>query len=187
MGLFDKVKTQANSLSSGLGDVTSKISGDILSSSKENAKLLAIKADIASIDGQLEIAYTEIGKKYVENLIDNGGESELNIQDTLKYIEPLLEKKSKLENEAIAIEKELKDQILMQEKQIFQKEFDSEKSKLDKALKMDVISQEEYDIKIEKSKLKLDNFDNIRKVKKQYEMELINEDEMNVKLSELGV
>ena len=150
MGLFDKVKTQASTLSSGIGDAASKIGGDVLSSSKENAKLVAIKADIASIDGQLEIAYKEIGKKYVDSLLAKSDGFEAGIQKTLSYIEPNLEKKIELENESIEIEKALKDQILMQEKAIFQNEFDEEKAKLDKALKMDVISQDEYDKKIHK-------------------------------------
>ena len=73
-----------------------------------------------------------------------------------------------------------------EEKDIFQREFDAEKSKLDKALKMDVISQEEYNEKLSKESLKLENFDQIRKVKKQYEMDLISKEEMTSKLLVLG-
>jgi len=186
MGLFDKVKTQASTLSSGLGDAASKIGGDVISSSKENAKLAAIKADIASIEGQLDLAYKEIGKKYIDNLLAGGDSFESDIKATLAYIEPSLEKKIALEDESIEIEKALKDQILMQEKDIFQREFDAEKSKLDKALKMDVISQEEYNEKLSKESLKLENFDQIRKVKKQYEMDLISKEEMTSKLLVLG-
>lgn len=187
MGLFDKVKTQASTLSSGLGSVATKINSDALSSANSNEKLVAIQADIVSIDGQLEVAYREIGKKYVESLVDNGGNFELGIKDTLSHVEPYLEKKIKLENKAIKIEKALKDQLLMQEKGIFQRNFDEAKAKLDKALKMDIISQDEYDEKIAKERTKLDNFDQIRKIKKQYDMKLISKDEMNSKLSKLGL
>ena len=187
MGFFGKLKTQASSIGNSIGDAGSKLSGDILTSSKENAKLIAIKGEIASIDGNLDIAYKEIGKKYVEHIAKTGEYFEIGVKDTLKHIEPKLEKKEELENELIEIEKKLKDQLIMQEKAIFQKEFDEEKGNLDKALKMDIISEDDYKAKLLIIQSKLDNFEEIRKVKKQYEMELITEEELEEKLSLLGV
>lgn len=187
MGLFNKIKTQANSIGSNISDSTSKLSGDILSSHKDNAKISAIKSNIASIDGQLEIGYLDIGKKYVDNLVHNNGENvELVLEETLSRIEPLLEKRAELEEESIKIEKGLKDQIVLQEKAAFQKEFDEEKEKLEKALKMDVITSDELNTRLAKAKLKLDNFDAIRKVKKQKEMGLISKEECKAQLESLG-
>ena len=77
--------------------------------------------------------------------------------------------------------------VRMEEKAIFQKEYDQEKDKLEKAVKLDVISVAEKEQKLAKARLKLDNFDTIRKVKKQYEMSLISKDELNEKLAALGV
>lgn len=67
MSLLNKFKTQAQSIGSSIGESTSKLSGDIVSSTKDNAKLAGLKSDIASIDGQLNIAYQDIGRKYIEN------------------------------------------------------------------------------------------------------------------------
>ena len=186
MGFFNKIKTQASSIGNSISDSVGQVSGDALTASKENAKLIAIKAEIASIDGNLEIAYKEIGKKYVEHVAQTGEIFEIGVKDTLMQIEPKLDKKEELENELIEIEKMLKDQLIMQEKAQYQREFDEEKAKLDKAYKMDVISKDEYDKKLAKIQSKLNNFEEIRRVKKQYEMELISEKEMNQKLAALG-
>lgn len=187
MGFFNKIKTHASSIGSNISDTTSKLSGDIFTATKDNAQLVAIKAEISSIEGQLSIGYQAIGKKYVENLLSNEGKDvEVVLEETLNSLEPLLAKKIGLENEAIEIEKCLKDQIILQEKSIFQKEYDSKKEKLDKALKMDVLSKDEHVAKLAQAKLKLDNFDNIRKLKKQKEMDLITQDELTEKLTALG-
>ena len=77
------------------------------------------------------------------------------------------------------------DQLIIQERAVFQKEFEVEKAKLDKALKMDLIDKTEYDSKIERSNKKLVNFVAIRKIEKQYEMELISEKEKNEKIERL--
>jgi hypothetical protein len=186
MGFFNKMKTQAGNISSAVSNTVSQVSGDTLSASKENTKLIAIKAEIASINGNLEIAYKEIGRKYVEHFAKTGEYFEIGVKATLSQIEPKLEKKEELENELIEIEKMLKDQLIMQEKAVFQREFDEEKLKLEKAYKMDVISKNDYEIKLSKAQSKLDNFEEIRRVKKQYDMDLITEDEMNEKLSLLS-
>ncbi|NRD73688.1 hypothetical protein HQQ94_10640 [Shewanella sp. VB17] len=187
MGFFNKIKTQANTIGTNISDSTAKLGGDIFTSTKDNAKLIAIKAKISSIEGQLHIGYQGIGKKYVENLMNNEGKKvEDVLADTLSSIEPLLEKKITLENEAIEIEKSLKDQIKLQEKAIFQKEYDSEKEKLDRALKMEIISEDDHERRLGNAKRKLDNFDTIRKLKKQHEMKLITEDELTAKLISLG-
>ena len=166
MGLFNKIKTQASTIGSNISDSTSKLGSDIATSAKENAKLSAIRAEITSIEGQLNIGYKDIGKKYVENLLANQGENvEVTLQEPLARIEPLLEKKIELEDEAIEIEKKIKDQIIIQEKAIFQKEYDQEKEKLEKAVKLDVLSKEEMEEKLAKARLKLDNFDSIRSLK----------------------
>ena len=187
MGLFNKIKTQATTISSNISESTSKLSSDMSTSMKENSKLSAIRSEITSIEGQLNIGYQDIGKKYVENLLENQGQNiETVLQEALNRVEPLLEKKIELEDEAIEIEKKLKDQIIIQEKAIFQKEYDQEKEKLEKAVKLDVISEQEKEQRLAKARLKLDNFDTIRKVKKQHEMGLISKEELKEKLAALG-
>ncbi|WP_462180066.1 hypothetical protein [Pseudoalteromonas gelatinilytica] len=187
MGLFDRIKTQANTIGTNISESTSKLTSDISTASKEKSKLSAINSEITSLNGQLNIAYQDIGKKYVSNLLENQGENvEVALKDTLDRIEPILEQKLELEKEAIEIEKKLKDQIILQEKAIFQREYDEEKEKLEKAVKLNLLTEKEMQEKLARAQLKLDNFDNIRKVKKQYDMKLISKDELNEKLSSFG-
>jgi len=49
MGLFNKIKTQASTIGTNISDSTSKLSSDIATSAKENAKLSAIRSEITSI------------------------------------------------------------------------------------------------------------------------------------------
>ncbi|MDK9683685.1 hypothetical protein [Pseudoalteromonas shioyasakiensis] len=53
-------------------------------------------------------------------------------------------------------------------------------------MKLDVLTEKEMQEKLAKAQLKLDNFENIRKAKKQYDMKLISKDELNEKLSSFG-
>lgn len=186
MSFLNKMKAQVNNLGDGVSATTSKLAGNVLTSSKENSKLIAIKGEISSIDGDLEFAYKEIGKKYIEHVAKTGQSIQFGVQDTLIQIAPKLDKKTQLENEAIEIEKALKDQLIMQEKAAFQNEFDEEQAKLDKALKMDVISKEEHTEKLLKAKKRVDNFIEIRKVEKQYDMELISKDEKEARIARLS-
>ncbi|WP_298768822.1 hypothetical protein [uncultured Shewanella sp.] len=186
MSFLNKMKAQVTNLGDGVSSTTSKLAGNVLTSSKENSKLVAIKGEIASIDGDLEFAYKAIGKKYIEHVAKTGHSFEFGVQDTLIQIAPKLDKKAQLENEAIEIEKALKDQLLMQEKAAFQSEFDEEQAKLDKALKMDVISKAEHTEKLLKAKKRVDNFIDIRKIEKQYEMDLISKDEKEERIALLS-
>ena len=98
MGLFNKIKTQATTIGSNISESTSKLSSDMSTSMKENSKLSAIRSEITSIEGQLNIGYQDIGKKYVENLLENQGQNiESALQEALNRVEPLLEKKNELE------------------------------------------------------------------------------------------
>ena len=185
MGFFNKMKTQASNIGASVSQSAAKVAGDTMTSAKENAKIIAINNEINSLEGDLLVAYQEIGKKYVEYLIAGGDSVDINAKETLVHVNKKLDKKEVLQNELAGIEKELSNQLVMQEKSKFQAEFESEKEKLDKALKMDLIDNDDYKIKISKAKKRVDNFDAIRKVEKQYEMELISEDEKDEKLAEL--
>ena len=61
-----------------------------------------------------------------------------------------------------------------------------EKNKLDKALAMDIISQEEYDVKLSSAKKKVDNFEAIRKIEMQYDMKLISKEELDEMIKTLN-
>jgi len=74
----------------------------------------------------------------------------------------------------------------LREKQEAEEAFLKEKEKLDKALGMDVLSQEEYDERIASARKRVDNFEAIRKVRQQAEMGLITAQEMEAKIKALS-
>ena len=91
-----------------------------------------------------------------------------------------------LEKEIVALEKKIKDNALLREKKMAEQVYLDEKARLDKALAMDVLSQEEYEAKLAVAKKKYDNFEQIRKVEQQFDMKLISREERDAKIKELS-
>lgn len=96
-----------------------------------------------------------------------------------------LTKKAELEAQIIELEKQMKNNSVLREKQAAEAEYLAEKSKLDKALGMDIISQQEYDERLAVAKKKVDNFEEIRRVEQQYSMKLITKEEKEAKIKAL--
>lgn len=187
MGIFNKVKTAASAVGSATTTAAANASGSALTNAKENAKLLAIKGEITSINSQLTTAYEQIGEKYVDIAIASGDVPDIGVMDILGMIEPKLDKKMELNKELIQIEKGLKDELIMTEKAAAKKEFEGEKQKLDKALSMGVVSQEDYDQKIGQYQKKVDKFVELRNLQEQLSMGIIDQGEHDTKKAKLLV
>lgn len=185
MGLFDKVtKVVAN-----VGESVVKTAANVGSSAsvavQEQNELIALKTQINTIDQELNSSYIQIGRKYVEYVIETGDMPGIDVSDILKLIDPKLTKKHDLENQIIELEKEIKSKNVLREKQQAEEDFLNEKAKLDKALAMDVITQDDYDIKLAIARKKVDNFELIRKIEQQAEMGLISNEEKEQKIEAL--
>ncbi len=183
MSVFSKLRTAVS-------DAASAAVGGTINSAKENSKLLGIRSEIATLEADLNVSYSLIGKKFVDFLVAASAESAAGIPDIgvgtiLTQIEPKIEKKVALEDELIKIERELGDANLIHEKSLFEKEFQAEKEKLDKAKKLGVLSESEYGARLGKFQRKLDNFEEFRKVDKQLELAIISKDEHAAKMSDL--
>lgn len=90
-----------------------------------------------------------------------------------------------LEKRVIQLEKEIKQKDILRAKEKVEEEFIAEKAKFDKALGMELLTQEEYDEKIAIARKKIDNFEEIRRVEQQAEMGLITAEEKATKLKAL--
>jgi len=154
-------------------------------SSQENARVNDIRTELLVIDGELNAAYKQIGEKYVKFMSETNDIPGIDVKDILKRMEPELEKKSEIEAELIKLEKKLKDQVILQEKEKFESEFIRKKEALDKAKSMDIISDDEYYLKLKEYTKKMDNFQAIRNVNKQYELGIISYEELQMKLRDL--
>ncbi|MEY5026294.1 MAG: hypothetical protein RLZZ244_1822 [Verrucomicrobiota bacterium] len=183
MSVFSKLKTA-------VADATSAVVGGTINSAKENSKLVGIRAELATLESDLNASYSLIGRKFVDFLIAASAEKlagmpDIGVGTVLSQIEPKLEKKAALEDELVKIERELGDANLLHEKSLFEKEFQAEKEKLDKARKLGVLSEAEYGVKLGKFQRRLDNFEEFRKVDKQLELGVISKEEHAAKMAEL--
>ena len=181
MGFFNNLKITTKSIS----ETTTNAVSTVVSASKENAKIYNIKTQLTSINSELDAAYRQIGEKFVKHALKINEMQGFDVENILELIAPKLENKNQLNAELIEIENKLKDQVILQEKAQLENEFKHQKETLDKAKAMGIISDDEYNSKNEQYSRKIDNFESIRNVKKQYELGIISYEELQIKLSNL--
>lgn len=185
MGVFDKLISTIDSVAT-----NAIVGGNEVNSAVEKQDSLELKKlnDQAEVIKQeLDASYAQIGRKYVDFIKLNPNEGCINIIDILKFMNPKMEQLDEIKRQIVALEKRMKDSAILREKQQIEQEFLAEKEKLDKALAMDVLTQNEYDQRISIIKKKVDNFEEIRRIEKQYEMNLINNDEKQARINALLV
>lgn len=185
MGLFDKVTKTVSNVGSSVAKTAATVGSNAAVSAQEQSELVSLKSQVNVIEQELNSSYIQIGRKYVDYVISSGDMPGIDVSDILKLIDPKMTKKQELEQKIIELEKEIKQKNVLREKQQAEEEFLAEKSKLDKALGMDVITQEDYDIKIAIARKKVDNFEAIRKIEQQAEMGLITKEEKAQKIEAL--
>lgn len=186
MGFFDNLKNVTKVTTGSISKAATNALSTAVIASKENAKINNMNTELTSINSELDAAYRQIGEKFVEHVLATNEMPGIDVENILKLMEPKLEKKKYIEAELIKIEKNLKDQVIIQEKEQLQNEFKRQKDALDKAKAMDIISDEEYNSKVQQCRKKIDNFEAVRNVKKQYELGIINYQELSFKLDELS-
>lgn len=185
MGLFDKISKTAANVGNSVMNTAANVGASAAVTAQEQSELVALKSQINVIEQELNSSYIQIGRKYVDYVIESGEMPGIDVSDILKLIDPKVTKKMELEQQIIELEKEIKAKTVLREKQQAEEEFLAEKTKLDRALGMDVISQDEYDVKIAIARRKVDNFEMIRKIEQQAEMGLITKEEKAQKIEQL--
>lgn len=152
---------------------------------QEQSELAALKMQVNVIEEELESAYAQIGRKYVEYVIATQEMPQIDVSDILKMAESKLEKRQELEKQIVELEKQIKQKTILREKELAEEEFRNEKQKLDRALAMDVLTQADYDKKIAIAKKKVDNFEAIRLTEQQFDMGIITKEEKEAKIKQL--
>ena len=185
MGLFDRIKTTAGGIGVTVARGAGQIAGKATTGAKEQAKIVAVKAEISSLQADIDVGYVAIGRAYVEACLAGKEVPDIGAGATLKMIEPKLEKQMELEKELVELEKSITDSQVMLERQLVQKEVDDVKAKLDKAKSMGIISDSDYEAKLAAEMKKLEYFEDIRNLKKQKEIGLISAEELEAKMKEL--
>lgn len=185
MGFFDKVTKTATNIGKSAMNTAANVGSTAGVAAQDQSELAALKMQVNVIQQELDASYTLIGRKYVDYVISSGEMPGIDISDTLKLIDPKLTQKDELEKQIIELEKKIKNNAILREKQAAEEEFLQEKERLDKALAMEVLSQDEYNIKLAIAQKKVDNFELIRKIDQQYDMKLITKEEHDAKIKEL--
>ncbi len=185
MGIFDKVTKTATTIGKSALSTASNLGSTVGVAAQDQSELAALKMQVNVIEQELDASYIQIGRKYVDYVLASGEMPGIDVSDILKLMDPKLEQKNSLMQQIIELEKKIKNTAVLREKQMAEEDFLQEKNKLDKALAMDIITQEDHDIKLAIAQKKLDNFEAIRKVEQQYDMKLITKEERDAKIKEL--
>lgn len=181
MAFFNNLKNTASSL----GKAASNFVNTGATDAKDAAELDSIKKELASIDSDINSGYTQIGKKYVDYVIKTNEMPGIDVSDVLNMLSPKFERKEELETKLIEIEKRKKDRTLLQEKSAVEAEVQQEVDKLDKALRMDLISQDEYDTKVARLNKRIDNFEAIKKAEQKCSMGITTPAERDAEIEAL--
>lgn len=182
MGIFDKVVTAAKNTGSSVASAAAKTGSTIGVAVQDQSELAGLKMQVNIIEQELEKAYSQVGRIYIEYVMNSGEMPGIDVSDILRMIDPKITRKIELEEQIIECQKRVKDNNLMKEKERAEIAFRSEKDKLDKALAMDVISLDEYNIKLAIAYKKVEHFEEIRRIEKQCDMRIITETEKLEKL-----
>lgn len=185
MDMFEKATKVAKDVSGNVINQAKNIGSSIYSTTKEQGELAGLNVQKSLIEKRLESSYAIIGKRYVEYATKCEADVAFNIDDIMETINPDLEKIAELKEEIANKEAEIKQSNNEKAKKKAEEEFEAEKKKLDKALELDVINQDEYDAKLLVAKKKLDNFETLRKVKLQWEMDIITKEEYEEKVNNI--
>jgi hypothetical protein len=165
-----------------LVDSISKTANNKSVNNMEQANLSRVNKELNSINAEIDSACIQIGRQYLEYVIKHEEIPGIDVSHIIKMIDPKIIRKSELEKELVEIQKRIKDQIILQERNVLEEKFRKEKEKLDSALSMEVITHDEYDKKINHHRKMLDNFETIKKIEQQYELGIISLEEKNNKI-----
>lgn len=158
---------------------------DSYTKNQKEAEIADIKKELQTVENELDAAYMQVGRKFMERAEKTNDLCGLEIDDILRFMRPKLEKKHELENRLIQTEKGIREINLLREKEKAELEYQDEKNKLDKALAMDVLTQQEYEQRISAARRKADNFEEIRRVNQQFDMKLITAEQRDERIKQL--
>jgi len=179
MAFFDNLKIMTESFTKAATDMANSVS----TIAREQGSINNIEKEIGVLNSEIDTAYTQIGRRFVEYVIEKKEMPGIDVSDILNMLEPKMSRKTELEAERIEIQKRLKDMALIQEKNRLEEEFRIEKDKLDRGRAMDIINEVEYEQKINQYRKKIDNFDEIKKIEQQHEFGIINLQEKEIKIN----
>ena len=156
-------------------DKTTKAVRDLSNATREQTELANLKIQKAAIEKKLESQYAEIGKRYVAYIADSFRTTPFDVSDILDAINPDLERIADIVEQVEQKERQFRQHSIEKDRKRAVEQFENEKRKLDKAKDLDIITDLEYEEKLEKARKRFDNFEMLKKVQMQFEMDIITE------------
>lgn len=181
MAFFDNLKNTAGALGKNAKNVVNTSATD----AKDASEIAEIKRELDSIENDITSGYTQVGKKFIDYVIKTSEMPGIDVSDILKMLEPKFERRDELQAKMIEIEKRKKDRTLLQEKSAVEAQVQAEIEKLNKALAMDLIGQDEYDSKVSQLNKRIENFEAIKKIQQKCEMGIITAAERDKEIEAL--
>ncbi len=185
MDFFDKATRVAKNVGDNVVNSAKSVGTTIYNATKEQSELASLNVQLAAVERKLEADYCEIGKRYVEYIGVCETGAAFDVDDIIAKMQPNLEKKAELKTQICEKETQIKESNAQKAKKKAVEEYEVEKNKLEKALEMDIITKEEYEAKLAAAQKKLDNYEQLRKVKMQLEMDIISRKEYEAKVHEI--
>lgn len=181
-GLFSTTKTLGKQIGGAIGNAADKTG----TNAKISLQISSLEMERDKLNVEYENLCTIVGRKYVEYLLNDGTPAHVDVKEELRLIVPKLERIDEIENEISQLEIARKEDQFTEEFNEAQQEYLALKKKLDQALRLGVINQDEYNERLSKVQGKVDNFNEIQRVKSQYDLGIITKEELKAKLKALG-
>lgn len=185
MDMFEKATKAAKNVGDNVISSAKTIGTTLYNSTKEQSELASLNVQKSVIEKKLTESYAEIGKRYVAYIEQCECDMAFEVDDLLEEMKPELEKLAEVKIQIDEKQQQIKQGNEERAQKKAQEKFDSEKKKLDKALEMDIISNEEYEEKLASAQKRLDNYDLLRKVELQLEMGIISKAEYDEKIKNI--
>ena len=180
-----KCNTIDNIGESGVERRETAYASDNFTKNQKESEITNLKKELQTVENELDAAYVQVGRKFMERVERTNDLCGLEIDDILRVMRPKLEQKKELEKQLVQLEKGIREISLLREREKAEIEYQDEKSKLDKALAMDVLTRQEYEHRLSIVRKKADNFEEIRRVNQQFDMKLITEEERAARIKQL--
>ena len=166
-------------------NIAKNVGSTIYNTTKEQSELAGLNVQLSVVEKKLTEDYAEIGRRYVAYIDNCETDDVFDVTDIVERMKPSLEKKTDILSQIAVKEQEIRARNDERNRKKSQAEFDAYKKKLDKALELDVISEEDYERKIAVAQKKLDNYNVLRRIEMQYEMGIITKEECDEKVKEI--
>lgn len=181
MDMFEKVKE----VSENVIDSAKTIGTSIYKTSKEQSDLAGMKVQKSVVEKKLQEYYAIIGKRYIEYINNSDGNELFDVSDVLEEMLPDVDKLKEIVAAIAEKEESAKKEEEERRQKKAQSDYENAKAKLDKALSMDIISQEEYEEKLLVIQKKLDHHEQLRKINMQLQMGIITKEEYKEKVNKV--